>query len=117
MAYYESEQLFRALSDARERSINVAAELKPGVEELLTIAILADIIPDRVDRLTDVTVDCAPDVRPVVSSLIASLVARPHGEQRRVVAMARSLLEGTGVGNAAGEPDAFSEFSWETFKE
>jgi hypothetical protein len=117
VAYYESEQLFGALSEARERTANVAAELRPGVEELLTVALLAgNGVPDRLDHLTDVMVDCAPDVRPVVSSLIASLSARSRDEQRRVIAMARSLLDGTATKNAA-EADAFADFSWETFRE
>lgn len=116
MPYYESEQLFGALSDARERALNVAAALRPGVEELLTIALLAGIVPERVDRLTDVMVDCAPDVRPVVSSLIASLNARPRDEQRRVLEMTRALLDGSAAKSTA-EPDAFAEFTWETFKE
>ena len=115
MPYYESEQLFGALSEARERAQNVAAALRPGVEELLTIGLLAGIVPERVDQLTDVMVDCAPDVRPVVSSLLASFSARSRDEQRRVVEMARSLLDGTATKNTA-EADAFADFSWETFE-
>jgi hypothetical protein len=116
MPYYEAEQLFGALSEARERALNVAAELRPGVEELLTIALLARIVPERLDSLTDVMVDCAPDVRPVVSSMIASLNARPRDQQRRVLEMARSLLDGTAA-KSGGEPDAFAEIAWETFEQ
>lgn len=116
MPYYEAEHLFGALSDARERARDVAAALRPGVEELLTVALLAGIVPERLDGLTDVMVDCAPDVRPVVSSLIASLSARPRDEQRRVLEMTRALLDGTAT-KASGEADAFADFTWETFKE
>ena len=117
MPYYESEQLFGALSEARDRAQNVAAALRPGVEELLTITLLAGGgVPDGLDRLTDVMVDCAPDVRPVVSSLIASLAARSRDEQRRVIEMARALLDGTATKNTT-EADAFADFTWETFKE
>jgi hypothetical protein len=116
MPYYEAEQLFGALSEAREHARNVAAELRPGVEELLTLALLAGIVPERLDLLTDVMVDCAPDVRPVVSSLIASLNARSRDEQRRVLEMARALLDGTAAKNAA-EPAAFADIAWETFEQ
>lgn len=115
MPYYESEQLFVALGDARERAAAVPDDIRPGVEELLTVALLAGIVPERVDRITDVTVDCAPDVRPVVSSLIASLLARPRDQHRRIVDTTRAILEGSV--EVSAETDAFANFSWEEFKQ
>jgi hypothetical protein len=121
MPYYESEQLFKALSDARERAADAPDAIRPGVEELLTVALLAGIVPDRVDRITDVTVDCAPDVRPVIGSLIASLLARPRDQHRRIVETTRAILESSGATSgsvdASAEADAFANFSWENFKE
>lgn len=112
MPVYESADLFGAMSDARERAAMVPADIHEGVEELLTIAILAGINPDRVDRLTDVIVDCAPDVRPVVASLIASLVARPRDQQRKIVAATKNLIEAPAI-----EDDAFAGVNWETFRD
>lgn len=119
MPYYESEQLFASLSDARERAAEAPDDIRPGVEELLTVALLAGIVPERVDRITDVTVDCAPDVRPVISSLIASLLARPRDQHRRIVDATRAILERSGAGSVdvSAEADAFANFSWENFKE
>jgi hypothetical protein len=94
MAYYDTEQLFRALSDARERSDAAPPELREGVQELLMILLLsAESIPERLERLFDVTVDCSPDVRPVVNSTLASLLARPYDEKRKIVEAVRGLLE------------------------
>jgi hypothetical protein len=112
MATYESGDLFRAMSDARERAAGVTADLHEGVEELLTIALLAGIVPDRVDRLTDVTVDCAPDVRPVIGALIASLVARPRNQQRQIVETSRKLLDSVNPNE-----DAFAGITWESFRD
>jgi hypothetical protein len=112
MGTYESADLFAAMSDARERAVMVPAEIHEGVEELLTIAILAKITPDRVDRLTDVIVDCAPDVRPVIASLIASLVSRPRDQQRKIVAATRDLVEAPAIAE-----DAFAGLNWETFRD
>jgi hypothetical protein len=118
MPYYESPELFGAIGDAREKAQAAPDDLREGVQELLTIAIMAKIVPDRLDRLTDVSVDCAPDVRPVISSLIASLLARPRDQQRRILYEARNLLDDPiETINTAGEPDAFSGFTFETFKE
>jgi hypothetical protein len=112
MATYESEDLFRAMSDARERAVAVPEDLHEGVVELVTIGLLANIVPDRVDRLTEVTVDCAPDVRPVISSLIASLVARPRDQQRKIVETSRKLLESLNPAD-----DAFAGIEWESFRD
>jgi hypothetical protein len=104
MPYYDSEHLFRALSDARERVADVPPELHEGAAELLTVLLLSGgEIPDKLDRLVDVTVDCAPDVRPVVSSTIASLLARPYDEQRKIVETVRGLLV------RKREPDPFAD--------
>ena len=112
MPIYESADLFRAMSDARERAVAVPADIHEGVEELLTVALLAGIIPERVDRLTEVTVDCAPDVRPVIGSLIASLVARPREQQRKIVETARNLIETPAIAD-----DAFAGINWDTFRD
>jgi hypothetical protein len=112
MAVYESADLFGAMSDARDRAVAVPAEIHEGVEELLTIALLAHITPDRVDRLSEVIVDCAPDVRPVVASLIASLVARPRDQQRKIVAATKDLIEPPALAD-----DAFAGVNWETFRD
>jgi hypothetical protein len=119
MPYYESEQLFAALGSARERAAAVPDDIRAGVEELLTVALLAGIVPERVDRVTDVTVDCAPDVRPVIGSLIASLLARPRDLHRAIVDATRAILErsGSGAVDVAAEADAFANFSWEEFKQ
>ena len=112
MPLYEADALFGAIGEARERARGVAPELRAGVEELLTIALTAAIVPTRLESLTDVLVDCAPDVKPVISSLIAALVARPRDEQRKIFAAVRPLLAGEAP---AVEEAPFAGFNFETF--
>lgn len=105
MAYYDTEQLFQALSDARERSGGAPPELREGVEELLLMLLLSgEPVPDKLERLFDVTVDCSPDVRPVVNSTLASLLARPHDEKKKIVDAVQGLLQ-----NKADEEDPFKD--------
>ena len=104
MPYYESADLFRALSNAREKAEGVPPAIHQGVQELLTLVLLSGgDLPERLESFVEMSVDCAPDVRPVVTSTLASLQARPPDELRAIVVAARNL-----IAPVAREPDPFN---------